>query len=271
MALAKTTAPTLTGTVPRARLFRRLDQARRRPVTWVWAPPGAGKTTLVASYLATRRLRGLWYQLDEGDADRRDLLLLPGSGRAPPPPCAAAPDCRVPCGPARVRAALLPRALRPAEAALHRRLRQLPGRAGRLRAPRRHGGDGRRDPGRRQVIFISRSEPPPAFARHRVHQHLEILDWSELRFTPTEVAGLTRKLAPGRWSRETIRSLYDTVDGWCAGLVLLLEQLRSEGRASRPRANRRRRSCSTTSRARSSRTPIPTSRTCCFRPRSCRG
>ena len=69
MALAKTTAPTLTGTVPRARLFRRLDQARRRPVTWVWAPPGAGKTTLVASYLATRRLRGLWYQLDEGDAD----------------------------------------------------------------------------------------------------------------------------------------------------------------------------------------------------------
>ncbi|HEX2480542.1 MAG TPA: AAA family ATPase, partial [Methylomirabilota bacterium] len=69
MALAKTTVPTLTGTVPRARLFRQLDQARRRPVTWVWAPPGAGKTTLVASYLATRRLRGLWYQLDEGDAD----------------------------------------------------------------------------------------------------------------------------------------------------------------------------------------------------------
>jgi LuxR family maltose regulon positive regulatory protein len=69
MALAKTTAPTLAGTVARARLFRRLDQARRRPVTWVWAPPGAGKTTLVASYLATRRLGGLWYQLDEGDAD----------------------------------------------------------------------------------------------------------------------------------------------------------------------------------------------------------
>ena len=83
-----------------------------------------------------------------------------------------------------------------------------------------------------RVIFISRSDPPPAFARHRVHQHLEILDGSQLRFTPTEAAGLARKLAPGRWSRETIRSLYDTADGWCAGLVLLLEQLRSEGRAS---------------------------------------
>jgi hypothetical protein len=84
-----------------------------------------------------------------GRRRRGDVLLLSGSGRAPPPPCAAAPDCRVPCGPARVRAALLPRALQPAEAALHRRLRQLPGRAARGRAPRRHGGDGRRDPGRR--------------------------------------------------------------------------------------------------------------------------
>jgi LuxR family maltose regulon positive regulatory protein len=58
-----------------------------------------------------------------------------------------------------------------------------------------------------------------------------MLDGSQLRFTPEEVAGLVRKLAPGRWSRETIRALYETADGWCAGLVLLLEQLRSAGRA----------------------------------------
>ena len=32
-------------------------------------PPGAGKTTLVASYLAARRLAGIWYQVDSGDAD----------------------------------------------------------------------------------------------------------------------------------------------------------------------------------------------------------
>jgi len=29
-----------------ARLLRRLDRTRRRPVAWVWGPPGAGKTTL---------------------------------------------------------------------------------------------------------------------------------------------------------------------------------------------------------------------------------
>ena len=69
MALAKTTRPTQAGILVRPRLLRRLDLARKKPVTWVWAPPGAGKTTLVASYLAARRTRGLWYKVDEGDAD----------------------------------------------------------------------------------------------------------------------------------------------------------------------------------------------------------
>ncbi len=55
--------------VVRPRLFRRIDRGRARPVTWVWGPPGAGKTSLVASYLAARKLRVLWYQVDEGDAD----------------------------------------------------------------------------------------------------------------------------------------------------------------------------------------------------------
>ena len=35
----------------------------------MWAPPGAGKTSLIASYLAARRLSNLWYQVDAGDAD----------------------------------------------------------------------------------------------------------------------------------------------------------------------------------------------------------
>jgi ATP/maltotriose-dependent transcriptional regulator MalT len=46
-----------------------LDRVRKRPIVWINAPPGFGKTTLVASYLRARKVRPLWYQLDEGDSD----------------------------------------------------------------------------------------------------------------------------------------------------------------------------------------------------------
>jgi hypothetical protein len=94
MALAKTTRPTQAAILVRPRLVRRLDLARRKPVTWVWAPPGAGKTTLVANYLAARKTRGLWYQVDEGDADVTTFFYY--LGLAAPPAAPAPADARVP-------------------------------------------------------------------------------------------------------------------------------------------------------------------------------
>jgi LuxR family maltose regulon positive regulatory protein len=54
--IAKITRPRLTGTVARERLFRLLDLSRERPVIWIAAPGGSGKTTLVASWLDSRKL-----------------------------------------------------------------------------------------------------------------------------------------------------------------------------------------------------------------------
>ena len=46
-----------------------MDDCRDTPLVWVSGPGGSGKTTLVASWLASRKLPYLWYQIDEGDAD----------------------------------------------------------------------------------------------------------------------------------------------------------------------------------------------------------
>lgn len=67
--IAKITRPRTRGVFPRERLYQRLDETRKYPVTWISAPAGAGKTTLVAGYLETKKIPCLWYQVDEGDTD----------------------------------------------------------------------------------------------------------------------------------------------------------------------------------------------------------
>ena len=61
--------------VPRERLFSLLDENRGRPLIWITAPPGSGKTALIASYLEAREFPFIWYQIDSGDADPGSFFL----------------------------------------------------------------------------------------------------------------------------------------------------------------------------------------------------
>ena len=84
--LAKLTRPRLHKAVARERLFALLDDAHEhRPAICVVGPPGAGKTTLVASWLDACGIKGIWYQVDPGDADLTTFFYYLGERVRPSP------------------------------------------------------------------------------------------------------------------------------------------------------------------------------------------
>jgi len=233
-ALAKLTRPQPTQALNRTRLFRLLDRARRHPVIWIAGPPGAGKTTLVSTYLTRRKLRAAWYQVDEGDRDPATFFHYLGLAIG-----AASTRKRRPLP------HLTAEYLRGLSAFTRRYFEeayQRLGSSGVLVLDNYHAvADAEvfhqivRDalaviPAGANVFIISRAEQPPApLARYAAHQSLTVLGWDALRLTPEESRAIAR-LALGRSAvAETVKQLHTATDGWPAGLMLMLERWRRIG------------------------------------------
>lgn len=228
---SKLTPPTLPKIVPRPRLFRELDRARARPVIWITAPPGAGKTTLVASYLNARRLRSLWYTADERDGDLAtffhylSLAARPLALRKSPPLPHLTPEylSGVSVFTRNVFEALdaqLPRSAAlvwdnyhtiPADSHVHEM----------LALGLSHLAV------ERPVLIISREEPPPAWAYLIASRRMTRFHGRLLRLTSTEshaIIALYRHRRRDASAEKALTKAVATLDGWMAGLVLLLEE-----------------------------------------------
>lgn len=233
--LAKITRPVYSDIFLRKRLFKQLDSDRRRPIVWICGPPGAGKTTLVSSYIEARGLPCIWYQVDAGDAETASFFYYMG--------------------------------LAVKKISKHRRNKDLPlltpeytlsipvftrryfeDLYSRLKPPSILVFDNYQDvpsdslfheilrdsmeviPEGVNIIFISRSEPPPAFARIRTNRLIELIGWDALQLTPEESEGIAKlKLGKGKSKKVLPRDLFPRTKGWMAGLILMLEQAGNEG------------------------------------------
>jgi LuxR family transcriptional regulator, maltose regulon positive regulatory protein len=232
---AKISVPRPSDIVSRPRLHRALDRARKGRAIWVVGAAGAGKTTLVASYLAHRRVPCLWYQVDAGDADVPALFYY--LGRA-----AAARGGRRQAG-----LPLLTPEYAGGVAVFTRRyfealFEALPAASAMVFDNDQEVGEaaiwhevlaGALDsvPEGSSMIFISRREPPAVFAAAIAQGTMAIVGGGELEFTAREAAALIRARQPRRRrTRREIARLVRESRGWAAGLVLLAGGTFSEER-----------------------------------------
>jgi LuxR family maltose regulon positive regulatory protein len=230
--MSKVIRPIPTEFFARNRLFSLLDQMRENPVIWVSGPAGCGKTTLVTSYLETRKIPCLWYEVDEGDTDLATFFYYLGQAAKK-----AAPRKRSPLP------LLTPEYLSGIPTFTKRFFEKLCERlpitsvvvfdnyqevsAESFFHEAIVSGLSNLPPGI-NAILISRIGPPPNLIRLRANRLMENLTWKELRLTIEESAGIVKLRSKQKLSKETIAEIHRAADGWVAGLVLMLERAKIE-------------------------------------------
>jgi LuxR family transcriptional regulator, maltose regulon positive regulatory protein len=218
--------------VARPRLRARLDRGAAGPLTLVAAPPGFGKTTLLAEWLATTRSderAAAWLSLDRSDNQPAAFwtALIAALRRAVPGVGAGAP------------ALLESPPLDAVLATLLNELGTLPHDVV-LVLDDYHAIDARdihegmtflldHLPPQLHLVLATRADPPLPLARLRARGELVELRAADLRFTPAEAATFLNEAMRLDLAAADVAALEARTEGWIAGLQLAALSL--QGRA----------------------------------------
>lgn len=227
---AKVTRPKFSAIIERKRLFSLLDRLRRKhPVIWVNGPPGSGKTVLVSSYLESRKIQHIWYQIDPRDSDVATFFYYMGlvdrrvAPRKKPLPLLTPEYIQcLPTFTCHFFEELFSR-LKPPSCLVFDNYHEVPLNIlfhevicnGLAVVP--HGIN---------IIIISRGAPPSEFSRFMANDLIVTISWEDLRLSHAESIRISKLKHKTVYPAKVINDIYKKTDGWAAGLVLLLETVR---------------------------------------------
>ena len=229
LSLAKISIPRLPAVTPRSRLLERMKQGQDHALVWICGPAGAGKTTLVASFIKANNLPCLWYQLDKGDGDlgsffqHMSLAAHRMAYRRRKPMTAFGPEYTADCHAfaRKYFRELFSRIKHPSvivldnyhalpdDTPLHeifsQALEDLP-----------LGSN---------FIAMSRSPPPASLSRCAATGRMMHIDWEALKLTPEECREVMT-LRGCDSTAEAHQAIYKLTEGWAAGLSLIIEGMK---------------------------------------------